>query len=96
MFAIIGAMAQLERSIIRERVVAGLEYARHHGTKSGKAVGRPKAVFRRDEVAVLREQGLSLRQIARKMGVGLGTVRRVVQNGNGTSQVCRNPVTEIL
>jgi DNA invertase Pin-like site-specific DNA recombinase len=96
MFAIIGAMAQLERSIIRERVVAGLEYARHHGTKSGKAVGRPKAVFRRDEVAVLREQGLSLRQIARKMGVGLGTVRRVVQNGNGTSQVCRNPAAEVV
>jgi DNA invertase Pin-like site-specific DNA recombinase len=55
-------MAELERNIIRERVVAGLDYAQAHGTKSGKAVGRPKAVFRRDEVPILRQQGLSLRE----------------------------------
>ena len=35
MFTIIGAMAELERNVIRERVVAGLDYARAHGTKSG-------------------------------------------------------------
>ena len=52
MFTVIAAMAELERSVIRERVAAGLEYARHHGTRSGKAVGRPR-VFRRDEVAAL-------------------------------------------
>ncbi|HVW08196.1 MAG TPA: hypothetical protein VHC90_06420 [Bryobacteraceae bacterium] len=28
-------MAELERSVIRERFVAGLDYARAHGTKSG-------------------------------------------------------------
>src|SRR5215469_11184909 len=37
MFTIIGAMAELERNVIRERVVAGLEHARMHGTKSGSA-----------------------------------------------------------
>lgn len=42
MFTIIAAMAELERSVIRERVMAGLEYARAHGTKSGRPVGRPK------------------------------------------------------
>jgi DNA invertase Pin-like site-specific DNA recombinase len=36
MFTIIAAMAELERSVIRERVVAGTEYARLRGTKSGK------------------------------------------------------------
>jgi len=76
MFTIIAAMAELERSVIRERVAAGLEYARHHGTRSGKAVGRPKAVFRRDEVAALRERGRSWREIARRLNVGLGTARR--------------------
>jgi DNA invertase Pin-like site-specific DNA recombinase len=96
MFAIIGAMAQLERSIIRERVVAGLEYARNHGTKSGKPVGRPKAVFRRDEVAVLQARGLSIRQIARKLGVGMGTVRRVLQTATGATEVCQNPVAEAV
>ena len=60
MFTIIAAMAELERSVIRERVMAGLEYAREHGTKSGKPVGRPRKVFRRDEVVRFRDQdGLS-------------------------------------
>jgi DNA invertase Pin-like site-specific DNA recombinase len=96
MFTIIAAMAELERSIIRERVVAGLEYARNHGTKSGKAVGRPRRVFRRDEVAVLREQGLSIRQIARELSVGVGTVRRVLQTGTGATLVYQNPVREAI
>ena len=46
MFTIIGAMAELEHNVIRERIVAGLEHAKVHGTKSGAAVGRPHAVFR--------------------------------------------------
>ena len=78
MFTIIAAMAELERSIIRERVVAGLEYARRHGTKSGRAVGRPRAVFRRDRVVELRAAGLSWRQIALKLGATVTTVRRAV------------------
>src|SRR6266705_27819 len=44
MFTIIAAMAELERSVIRERVVAGLEHARQYGTRSGRPVGRPAAV----------------------------------------------------
>jgi DNA invertase Pin-like site-specific DNA recombinase len=76
MFTIIGAMAELERNIIRERVLAGMEHARRNGTKSGKAVGRPKAVFDRDEVVKLRQEGLSWREIARRLRVGGATVRR--------------------
>jgi DNA invertase Pin-like site-specific DNA recombinase len=41
MFTIIEAMWELERNVIRERVVAGMEHARHHGTKTGNAIGRP-------------------------------------------------------
>jgi DNA invertase Pin-like site-specific DNA recombinase len=48
MFAIIGAMAELEREVLRERTIAGLEHARQHGTKSGKPIGRPKLIFPRD------------------------------------------------
>lgn len=77
MFTIIGAMAELERNVIRERVIAGLEYARQHGTKSGKAVGRPKRIVDRAEVR-LRESGLSIEKIARQMGIGVGTVARVI------------------
>src|SRR5215831_21337595 len=63
MFTIIGAMAELERNVIRERVVSGLEYARKHGTKSGNAIGRPKAVFDRAKVVQLRDDGRSWREI---------------------------------
>jgi DNA invertase Pin-like site-specific DNA recombinase len=76
MFTIIGAMAELERNVIRERVLSGLEYARKNGTKSGLAIGRPKAVFDRAQVLGLRDAGKSFRQIAAALGVSVRTVRR--------------------
>jgi putative DNA-invertase from lambdoid prophage Rac len=79
MSTIIAAMAELERGIIRKRVVAGLHHTRQDGTRSGKAVGRPGVIFRRDHIAELRAQGLSWRQIARKLGVALTTIRRAVE-----------------
>jgi len=79
MFTIIAAMAELERSVICERVMAGLQYARQHGTKSGKPIGRPKAVFRRDKIEELRGQGLGWRQIGRELGVSATTIRRAYQ-----------------
>ena len=78
MFTIVAAMAELERSVIRERVNAGLEYAREHGTKSGRPVGRPRRVFDRDQVWKLRAQGWSLRSIAKYLDIGAGTVVRAL------------------
>jgi len=80
MFAIIAAMAELERSVIRERVVAGVRYAQEHGTRSGRPIGRPKAVFSRDEARALRAQGLSWNQIAQKLGTSVTSVRRACQS----------------
>ena len=76
MFTVIAAIAELERSIIRERIIAGVEYARLHGTRSGKPVGRPRAIFSRDRVQQLRSQGVSLREIARRVGTSVASVRR--------------------
>ena len=76
MFTIIAAMAELERSVIRDRVVAGLQYARQHGTRSGRSIGRPRAVFSRDEARALRAQKWSWGRIARKLGVSIASVRR--------------------
>jgi DNA invertase Pin-like site-specific DNA recombinase len=50
MFTIVGAMAELERNVIRERIVAGLEHARCRGTKSGRPIGRPRTIFNRAQV----------------------------------------------
>ena len=77
MFSIIGAMAELERDIMRERIVAGMAHAAKHGTKSGKPPGRPKAVFDRGQVAQLRDAGHSWSEVARLLGVKTSTVRRV-------------------
>jgi len=65
--------------LIRERVSAGIRNAKAKGTKSGKAIGRPRRIFNRDEVLRLRQDGLSLAKIAREMNVGVGTVARVLQ-----------------
>ncbi len=91
MFTIIGAMAELERNVIRERVLAGMEYARHHGTKTGKAIGRPKRIFDRAEVFRLRASGLSIERIAGQMRVGVGTVVRVIQAHQTEPASFQNP-----
>jgi DNA invertase Pin-like site-specific DNA recombinase len=72
-FQIIGAVAEFEKDIIRERVRAGLENAR----QQGKRLGRPSV--NSDILAkatMLRKQGLSFRRIERQLGLGEGTVRK--------------------
>jgi DNA invertase Pin-like site-specific DNA recombinase len=81
MFAIIAAMAQLERRVIQERVIAGIEHAKARGTKSGAAIGRPRAVFDRAGVVELRTPGRSWRQIAAALGISTGTARTVFKTG---------------
>jgi len=76
MFAIIGAMAELERDIIRERIAAGMAHAAKHGTKSGKPPGRPRKVFDRGRVMELRAMGVSWPGIAKELGVKASTIRR--------------------
>src|SRR6202011_692399 len=79
--AILGTIAKQERLRISERVREGLDRARLEGTKSGKPIGRPRIIFQRDEVPRLREQGLSWRQIAKKTGASVASVRRACKTG---------------
>src|SRR5277367_3499299 len=65
LFTIVSAVAQLERDLIRERVSAGMRNAR----VNGKKLGRPKSTVDREEILKLKARGLSLRQIAAKLGV---------------------------
>src|SRR5882672_989428 len=59
-FTVLGAVAELERSLIVERVRAGLRNA----VAKGKTLGRPRKIVDAGRIAALREQGLSLRSIA--------------------------------
>jgi DNA invertase Pin-like site-specific DNA recombinase len=72
MFTIIGAMAQLERDIIRERVKAGLAQARAKGVR----LGRPTVRIDPAALALLQDQGLSLPEIARRLRCSRSTVKR--------------------
>ena len=72
MFQIIGAMAEFERSLIQERVRAGLRNAR----AKGKRLGRPRVVVDAARIASLRRSGASWAKIGKVLGVGEGTVRR--------------------
>jgi DNA invertase Pin-like site-specific DNA recombinase len=71
-FTVLGAVAELERSLIVERVKAGLRNAR----AKGKRLGRPKRDLNASQIASLRAQGLAWRTIAARMGVGLATLHR--------------------
>jgi DNA invertase Pin-like site-specific DNA recombinase len=72
MFTIIGAMAQLERDIIRERVKAGLAQARAKGVR----LGRPTVRIDPAALALLQGQGCSFPEIARQMHCSRSTVKR--------------------
>jgi DNA invertase Pin-like site-specific DNA recombinase len=78
LFTIVSAVAQLERDLIPERVSAGIRNAR----ENGKKLGRPKCTVNREQVSELKTRGLSLRQIAKKLGIGYGTVRAKLVNSN--------------
>jgi len=69
-FTVLGAVAELERELIRERVKAGVARAR----KSKEHWGRPRAIFDRAEALRLSAEGMSSRQIAAKLGIGKDTV----------------------
>jgi DNA invertase Pin-like site-specific DNA recombinase len=99
MFQIIGAMAEFERSLIQERVKAGLRNAR----AKGKKLGRPRTAIDESRVEKLRDAGASWRAIAAEMGVGVGTVHRTSQRRSkipcgaiSLNQSNLNPATHIL
>ncbi len=76
---ILGAVGQFERELIKERVVAGVRQAQAKGTKSGKPIGRPKRVFRRDQAEAMRSSGKSWAQIGIALGVPPGTIREALR-----------------
>jgi len=81
MFQVIGAMAEFERSLIQERVRAGLRNAKD----KGKRLGRPKVTINSEEVTRLRAQRLSWRAIASRLGVGVATAIRAARDRSKSS-----------
>lgn len=81
LFHNLGAFAQLERSLIRERVFAGQVAA----MRAGVRFGRPRLLQpeRHAEIFAMLEAGLCQSEIARRLGVSPATVRRSRQDAEG-------------
>lgn len=77
-FGIFSSLASFEKEMIRERVMAGLDRARKNGVK----LGRPSSVNDglRSAVLILKEKGVGVREICRKLGIGCGTYYSVVSS----------------
>ena len=75
MFAIVAALAQLDRDVIVERSVEGQRRARERGVK----IGRPRTRVDHEAVRRLRAEGLSLRAIGKRLGVSKHVVTRALQ-----------------
>jgi len=73
-FTVLGAVAELERSLIVERVHAGLKRARKEGT----TLGRPRLIVDREKVARLKSEGLSLRAIGTKLQLSKSSVHNLL------------------
>ena len=72
-FTVLGAVAELERNLIKERVHMGISRAR----KEGKQLGRPKRIFDREKARTML-QTMSAREVARQLGVSRGVVERAI------------------
>ena len=74
MFQVTGAFAEFERSMIRQRVNAGLKRA----VEQGKQLGRPKVGSTMEKrIQGHLQAGRGILRVARECGVGTGTVQRV-------------------
>lgn len=76
MAGMLAVFAEFEREILRERVKAGIAQAR----SKGKTLGRPKSAAKKSaEIENLyRREGLTKSEIARKLGIGRTSVRRLL------------------
>jgi DNA invertase Pin-like site-specific DNA recombinase len=74
-FQLCGVFAEFERSLIRERVLAGLDRARSHGKRLGRPPVPPVQI---EKMKRMREQGMTLTAIAKKVGVSVGKVHQSV------------------
>lgn len=75
-FGIFASIAEMERNLISERVIAGLERA----VSQGKKLGRPTKMNdgMKNAVRLLREKGMGIKQISKQLEIGVGTVYSVL------------------
>ena len=76
MFQMMGVFAEFERSMISERVKAGLARTKAKGTKLGRPMISTECEA---QILKLRSNGMGILRIGKELGVGTSTVQRVIQ-----------------
>jgi DNA invertase Pin-like site-specific DNA recombinase len=74
MFQLVGAFAEFERSLIKERVKLGLKRAKSKGIQ----LGRPKLDVNKYQILQLRKQGQNIRAISQAFGISIGSVHKTI------------------
>ena len=88
LFQMCGVFAEFERSMIKERVIAGIARSKVTGTKSGKPHGRPANVANPEPlIRQLRAEGKGIIKIAKELGIGVSTVQRVLNKAPPLTQL---------
>jgi DNA invertase Pin-like site-specific DNA recombinase len=88
MIVIVSAIAELERSLIVERVRAGMRRAR----LEGRRIGRTLLDINRTQVVADRHSGMGLTQVAKKYHVSRATVCRLVNESGGLKKLSVPPL----
>ena len=81
MIVIVAAIAELERSLIVERVRAGMRRAR----LEGRQIGRARLDINRAQVVTDRRSGMSLTEVAKRHAISRASVCRLMKEFNGNS-----------
>jgi DNA invertase Pin-like site-specific DNA recombinase len=71
---LLAALAKMEHGRLSERIIAGQQRARRHGTRSGKPIGGQRKIVDRERIRTLHASGLSVRAIAAQLGVSKSLV----------------------
>jgi DNA invertase Pin-like site-specific DNA recombinase len=91
-FTVLGAVAELERSLIAERVKAGLRNAR----AKGKRLGRPRSYVDTVEIQRLRTRGASWRAVGAALGVSAATALHASRKGRLKMSVSAEAVSDSI
>lgn len=83
MLNVLGSVAQFEREIMLERQREGIAKAKAAGKYKGRA---PTARAKADEVRELNAKGASMGDIAKRLGIGKGSVHRILKTTEGTPE----------
>ena len=77
MFQMIGVFSEFERSMIRERVIAGQKRAKANGVKLGRKTNVNEGTL--NAVKHLRENNVPIKRIAKDLHIGVGTIYKLLE-----------------